>query len=99
LPVHNIPDGSKLIDPFDPESDRIWTEENGLNILGTPLGSTSSVSGYLRGKGLKYLLLLRFIKDVAAVGSPRETKHMLKGATMPRLSHILKSVQKNNHTA
>ena len=24
---------------------------------------------------------------------------MLKGAAMPRLSHILKSVQKNNHTA
>ena len=23
LPVHDIPDGSELVDPFDPESDRI----------------------------------------------------------------------------
>ena len=99
LPVHDIQDGSEPIDPFDPESDRIWREDNGVNILGTPLGSSSFVSDYVRGKGLKHLLLLRFIKDVAAAGFPREAEQMLKGAAMPRLSHIFKSVQKNNHTA
>ena len=57
------------------------------------------MSDYLRGKGLKHLLLMRFIKDVVAAGFPREVAQMLKGATMPRLSHIFKSVQKNNHTA
>ena len=98
LPVHDIPDGSELIDPFDPESDRILTEDNMVNILGTPLGSSSFVSDYLRGKELKHLLLLRFIKDVAAAGFPWEAEQMLKGAALPRLSHIFKSVQKNNHT-
>jgi hypothetical protein len=72
LPVHDIPDGSELVDPFDRESNRFWKEDNGVNILGTPLGSSSFVSGYLRGKGLKHLLLLRFIKDVAAAGFLRE---------------------------
>jgi len=98
LPVHDIPDGSELSDPFDKDSDRFWTEVNGVNILGTPLGSSSFVGEYLRGKGLKHLLLLRFIKDVANAGFPREAEHMLKGAAMPRLSDILKSVQKNCHS-
>ncbi len=86
------------MDPFDPESDRIWVEVNGVNILGTPLGSNSFVAGYLKGKGLKHLLLLRFITDVAAAGFPREVEQMLKGAAVPRLNHILKSVQKNNNS-
>jgi len=86
------------VDPFDPESDRIWVEENGVNILGTPMGSNSFVDDYLRGKGLKHLLLLRFIKDVAAAGFPLEAEEMLKGAAAPRLSHILKSMQKNNNS-
>ena len=70
LPVHDILDGSELVDPFDHASDGIWKEENRVNILGTPLGSSSFVSRYLRGKGLKHLLLLRFSKDVAATGFP-----------------------------
>ncbi len=77
LLVHDIPDGSDLVDPFDPESDRIWEKENGVNFLGTPLGSPSFIAGYLEGKGLKHLLLLRFIKEVAAAGFPREAEHML----------------------
>jgi len=99
LPVHDIPDGSELVDPFDRESNRFWKEDNGVNILGTPLGSSSFVSGYLRGTGLKHLLLLRFIKDVAAAGFPREAEQMLKEAAVPRLSHILRSVQKNDRSA
>ena len=70
------------MDPFDHESDRIWGVENGFNILETPLGSNSFVAGYLRGKGLKHLLLLRFIKDVVAAGFPREAEHMLKGSVV-----------------
>ena len=98
LPVHDIPDGSEMVDLFDPASDRILKKENGVNILGNPLGSTSFVSGYLRCKGLKHLILLRFIKDVEAAGFPRKAEQRIKGAAMPRLSHIMKSMQKNNHT-
>jgi hypothetical protein len=71
LHVHDITDGSDMVDPFDLESERILTEEKGVNILGFSLGSNSFVIGYLRGKGLKHHLL-RFIKDVAAAGLPRE---------------------------
>ena len=97
--MHDIPDGIELVDPFDHDGDRIWKKDNGVNILGAPMGSSSFVSGYLRCKGLKHLLLLRFIKDVAVAGFPRETGQMLKGVVVSRLSHIPKSVQKNNHTA
>ena len=67
--------------------------------MGTPLGSNPFVTCYLRGKGLKHHLLLRFIKDVTAARFPREAEQMLKGTAMPRLSNILRYVQKNNHTA
>ena len=98
LPVHDIPDGSELVDPFDPDNEQIWTEENGVNILGTPMGSNSFVTCYLMVKGLKHHILLRFIKDLVAAGLAREAEHVLKGATIPRLSHILRYVQKNKHT-
>jgi hypothetical protein len=99
LPVHDIPDGSELTDPFDKDNDEFWTEVNGVNILGTPLGSNTFVEEYLRGKGLKHLMLQRFIKDVANAGFPREAENMLKGAAVPRLSHILKSVQKSSQAS
>jgi hypothetical protein len=38
---------------------------------------------------------LCFIKEVADVGFQREAIDMLKGAAIPRLSHALKSIQKN----
>ena len=38
LPVYDIPDGSERADPFDPDSERFWAEENGVNIMGTPWG-------------------------------------------------------------
>ena len=50
----------------------------------------------MQGKGRTHRLLLDFIKDVAAAGFPREAEHLLKRATVPRLSHILKSVQKSH---
>jgi hypothetical protein len=94
LPAHAIPDGSERVDSFDPDSERVWEDENEVNILGTPLGTPAFVSSYPKGKGLKHLLLLRFIRDVASTGFPRETELVLKGAAVPRLSHILRSVHK-----
>jgi hypothetical protein len=96
--AHDILDGSELVDPFDSDSERLWREENGVNIMGTPLGSNSFVASYLHGKGLKHHLLFRFIKDVAAARYPRKAEQIQKGASVPRLSHILSSVQKNKHT-
>ena len=46
-PVHDIPHGSELVDPFDLDTERIWREENGVNILGTPLVSDYFVASYL----------------------------------------------------
>ena len=69
-----------------------------MNILETPMGSDSFVTSYLQVKGLKHHLLLRFIKDVAAARFSREADQMLKGVAIPRLSHILISVQKGKHT-
>jgi hypothetical protein len=69
-----------------------------VNILGTPLGTPAFVSSYLQGKGLKHLLLLQFIRDVASAGFPREAELMLKGAADPRMSHILRSVQRSQHS-
>ena len=97
LPVHDIPDGSERVDPFDLDNERVWAEENGVNILGTPMGSPAFVSSYLKGKGIKHLLL-QFIKDVASAGFPREAELMLKDAAVPRMSHILRSVKKSHHS-
>jgi hypothetical protein len=97
LAVHDIPYGNEIVDPFDPVSARFLQEENGDNILGTSLLSNSFVTAYLRGKRLKHHLLLRFINNGAAARFPREAEQMLKGAAVPRLSHILRSVQKSKH--
>ena len=98
LPVHDILDGSERVDPFDPDNERVWEDENGVNMLGTPLGTPAFVSSYLLGKGFNHLLLLRFIKDAASAGFPRETKLVLKGAALLRMSHIRMSVQKSQHS-
>ena len=76
------------MDPFDPDSERMWVDENGVNILGTPLGTPNFVSSYLQGKGLKHLLLLLFIRDVASSGFPREAELILKGAAAVPHSHV-----------
>jgi hypothetical protein len=99
LPVHDIPDGSERVDPFDPGSERMWPDENGVNILGTPLRTPTFVSSYLQRKGRKHLLILKFIRDVASAEFLREAELMLKGTAFPRLSDILRSVQKNQHSS
>jgi hypothetical protein len=61
LQVHSIPDGSSLTDDSDPDSYRFWPEDDGINILGTPLGSPAFIESYLFGKGIKHRTLLTFI--------------------------------------
>ncbi len=98
LPIHNIPDGISPIDPSDQESTRLWPEADGINVLGTPLGTPNFIESYLFGKGIKRRQLLTFIQDVAVVGFPREAVMMLTGAACPRFIHLLKSVAKNSRT-
>ncbi len=47
LLVHDIPDGSDKVDPFNQESERIWADDDGVNIMGTPIGSEQFISAYL----------------------------------------------------
>ncbi len=61
LPIHDIPDGSFLSDPSDPGSTRLWPKDDGINVLGTPLGSPDFIESYLFGKGIKHRQLLNFI--------------------------------------
>jgi hypothetical protein len=99
LQIHCIPDGSTLLDDSDPDSYRQWPDDDGINILGTPLGSPAFVESYLFGKGVKHRVLLNFIQDVAAAGFPREAVAMLTGAASKKLVYLLKSIQKNPQTA
>ena len=98
LPIHDIPDGSYMENDLDPDSIRIWPTNDGINVLGTPLGSPEFIESYLFGKGIKHRQVLSFIQDVAAAGFPRETVAMLMEAAGHRLTHLLKSIQKNPQT-
>ena len=95
LPIHNIPDGSSLSDPTDLDNMRLWPGDDGINILGNSLGSSDFVESYLFGKGIKHRQLLSFTTQVAAARFPREAVAMLTWAVGPRLSHLLKSIEKN----
>jgi hypothetical protein len=72
-----------------------WPENDGIKILCTPLGSPTFVEEYLDKKLLKHNTLLSFIVDVAKMDFPREAHKMLTGSAVPRLTHILKSVPKD----
>ena len=39
LPIHDILDGDYLTDPLDPDSCRLWPDEDEVNVLGTPLST------------------------------------------------------------
>ena len=98
--VHDIPDG-RIKPPedleafYDPLAEPSWPESDGINILGTPYGSPAFVEAYLDNKLSKHKELLAFITDVAKAGYPREAHKMLTGSAVPRLSHVLKSVPKD----
>ena len=98
LPIHDIHDGSFLTDPSDVLSTRQWIDEDGINVLGTPLGSPDFIESYLLGKGIKHRHLLTFIQEVAEDGFPREVVAMLTGAAGPRLIQLLKFVERNSST-
>ena len=61
LPVHSIPGGSYLTDESVPDSYRQRPDEDGITILGTPLGSPAFIESFLFGKGVKHRVLLNFI--------------------------------------
>ena len=63
------------------------------------MGSPDFIESYLFGKGIKHRPLLNFIQEVASACFPREAVAMLTGrADGPRLTHLLKSVEKNPGT-
>ncbi len=77
LSLHDIPDG-RLPTPveFDeayyaPHQGPSGSDNNGINIIGTPLGSPAFIKQYLHGKLEKHTLLLDFITDVVKMGSSR----------------------------
>ncbi len=92
LIIHDIPDGNFLEDENDPVSIRIWHEDDGINVLGTPMGPPTFIESYMFGKGIKHMKLLDLIQEVAAAGFPREAAAMLTGAAGHRLAHLPKSI-------
>jgi hypothetical protein len=87
-----------MTDESDPYSYRQWPDDDGINILGTPLGSPAYFESFLFGKGVKHRVLLNFIQEVVAAGFPREAVAMLTGAASKKLVYMLKLVQKNPQT-
>ncbi len=98
LPIHDILDGHYLTDPSDLLNTRRWNDDDGINVLGTPLGPSDYIESYLFGKGIKHRQLLIFIQEVAETGFPREAVAMITSAAGPRLTHLLKSVEKHSKT-
>jgi len=80
---------------YEPETEATWSESDGVNILGTPYESPACVEAYLDAQLIKHKEVLSFIRDVAKTGYPREAHKMLTGLVVPRLSHIMKSVPKD----
>jgi hypothetical protein len=80
LSIHNIPDGSFLENDADPDSFRYWPDDDGINILETPLAPSDFIESYLFGKGIKHRQLLSFIHEVDVAGFPKEAVAMLIGA-------------------
>ncbi len=61
LIINDILDGSFLEDENDPDSKRIWHEDGGINVLGSPLGSPAFIESYLFGNGINHRKLMSFI--------------------------------------
>jgi hypothetical protein len=47
LPIHDIPDGNTNFDPADPNYLRLLPEDDGINILGSALGSSAFIESYM----------------------------------------------------
>jgi hypothetical protein len=72
-----------------------WAENDGVNIIGTPLGSLAFVKEYNQSKLQKHKLSLYFIANVAKMDFSRVAHKMITGFAVPRLTHILKTVTKD----
>ena len=72
----HIPDESKDV-YYDPNQRFFWQKNDGINILGTSLGSLEFVKEYLQGKLDKHNILREFIVDVDNMGFSREAHTML----------------------
>ena len=98
----DIPDDSSYWDL--PECDRVdadpdsreWLDSDGITVLGTPLGTPGFVQNFLEDKLQAQTNLSEFITEVALMGHSREAIAMLTGAAIPRQSHVLKSIVKDN---
>jgi hypothetical protein len=69
-----------------------------INVMSTPLGTPDFIDSYLLGKDIKHRQLLSFIQEAAWAGHPREAIAMLTWDVCPRLTHLLKSMEKNERT-
>ncbi len=101
LYLHDIPDG-RLPPPtvndeafYAPFTGPSWPANDGVNILGTPSGSPTFVKEYLQKKINKHQAILSFITDVVKLGHSREAHKMLTWSAVPRFTHVLKSVPKD----
>ncbi len=61
LSIHDIPDGSFLTDPSDPDNARQWHEADEVNVLGTPLDSPDYIESYFFGKEIMHRQLFSSI--------------------------------------
>jgi hypothetical protein len=69
---------------------------DGINILGPPYGSPEFIEEYMQKKLVKHEQLLDFISVVAKMGYSREAHKTLKGSALPKLTHVEKSVPKDD---
>jgi len=51
---------------------RLWPDDDGINVMGTPLGTPDFIDSYLFGKGIKHRQLLTIIQEVALASIPSE---------------------------
>jgi hypothetical protein len=95
IPDNPIPTPIENVEAFYDNTLRpTWHENNGVNIIGTPLGSPTLVKDYLHKK-LKKHSLLYFLIDVAKMSFPRKAHKMFTSFVVPRLIHISKSTHKD----
>ncbi len=60
------------------------------------MGSPSFVEEYLQSKLAKHKTVLAFITEVFNMGFARQTREMLLGSVVPRLTNIIKDVPKDS---
>jgi hypothetical protein len=82
-------------DEYDP-SGPIWPTNDGINILGTPYGSPEIVEEYFAEEASEARAAARFHLSCSQDKILKETHKMLIGSAVPRLTHIVKYVPKDD---